>query len=139
MFRKLDRKKPAAAAADGSVTLISKDNSRGKDEKFLEKVEDRNRFTKAEAKRTLFGKSGSRVAPFQEDMSESTVVMSNETGDIQRKHKESEDLSLIRKQLVQIETQQSNLMDLLQVLTLLHFRCTLHSLHKFVNLLVTYL
>lgn len=119
MFRKLDRKKPAAAA-DGSVTLISKDNSQGRDEKFLEKVEDRNRFTKAEAKRTLFGKSGSRVAPFQDDKSESAVVVSNETGDIQRNHKESEDLSLIRKQLVQIETQQSNLMDLLEVLILLH-------------------
>lgn len=112
MFRKLDRKKPAAT--DVSVALISKDNPQGRDEKYLEKGEDRNRFTKAEAKRTLFGKSGSRVAPCQDEKPESTVVVSNETGDILRNHKESEDLSLIRKQLVQIEAQQSNLMDLLQ-------------------------
>lgn len=35
--------------------------------------------------------------------------------------KEFEDLSLIRKQLLQIENQQSNLLDLLQVLTSLSF------------------
>lgn len=115
MFRKLERKK--TPIPDGSGTLTSKDNSQGRDEKVIEKGEDRNRYIKPEAKRTLFNKSGSRVAPCQDEKSESTVVVSNETGEIQRNQKESGDLSLIRKQLVQIETQQSNLMDLLQVFT----------------------
>lgn len=46
-----------------------------------------------------------------------SVVVSNETGDICRNQRDCEDLSLIRKQLVQIENQQSHLLDLLQVLT----------------------
>ncbi|KAK4747302.1 hypothetical protein SAY87_026339 [Trapa incisa] len=53
--------------------------------------------------------SGSRVAPCNEESSESNIIQ-----DLHRNHKDCEDLSLIRNQLVQIEKQQSSLLDLLQ-------------------------
>ncbi|KAJ6431180.1 hypothetical protein OIU84_018634 [Salix udensis] len=55
-------------------------------------------------------KSGSRVVPFQEDEScySKDVEVSSSTED------SYEDLSLIREQLIQIENQQSSLLDLLQ-------------------------
>ncbi|KAF4349562.1 hypothetical protein G4B88_009538 [Cannabis sativa] len=89
---------------------------------------EKAKLSKPETKRALFYKSsddkghrfggsrsGSRVAPFQEDSNDSTVVVSNATADIHKNHNESEDLTLIRHQLVQIEKQQSSLSDLLQV------------------------
>lgn len=121
IFRKLDRKKPSDFKVETSVLIgpgkaIFEDNPMNTDERIIEKDKEINSLTKPEAKRTLFSKSGSRVVPCQEEVSESTVVVSNETGDILRNQKGSEDLSMIRKQLVQIENQQSNLLDLLQVL-----------------------
>lgn len=84
---------------------------------------------KQEAKRVLFNKSfdekskkngglrsRSRVVPFIENEScELNVAVDNAYEDIYLNHKEVEDLSLIQKQLVQIENQQSSLLDLLQV------------------------
>ncbi|KAF5194384.1 microtubule-associated protein TORTIFOLIA1-like [Thalictrum thalictroides] len=55
---------------------------------------------------------GSRVVPYNDESSESTL--SNDSEDQYENVKEREDLSLIRKQLLQIENQQSSLLDLLQ-------------------------
>uniref|UniRef100_A0A6N2LJG3 TORTIFOLIA1/SINE1-2 N-terminal domain-containing protein n=1 Tax=Salix viminalis TaxID=40686 RepID=A0A6N2LJG3_SALVM len=85
------------------------------------------RFAKPETKRALFSnnsdektlkfggfKSGSRVAPCNGEIPQSTVVASSGTENQHSNHNESEDLTLIRNQLVQIERQQSSLLDLLQ-------------------------
>lgn len=58
-------------------------------------------------------KAGSRVVPYTEEIADS-VPVSNVSRDL-KNDKESEELSLIRNQLHQIEKQQSNLLDLLQV------------------------
>nr|RWW51397.1 hypothetical protein BHE74_00042261 [Ensete ventricosum] len=60
-------------------------------------------------------KSASRMVPFQETGSlESPVGANTKDDELNAGHKDS-DLSLIRMQLVQIENQQSNLLELLQV------------------------
>ncbi|XP_020203483.1 TORTIFOLIA1-like protein 3 [Cajanus cajan] len=87
---------------------------------------DKSRFSKPEMKRGLLSKSsddkiqryggskaGSRVVPYH-DESQDSVPASTVTKDLHRNDKESEDLSLIRDQLHQIEKQQSSLLDLLQ-------------------------
>lgn len=97
------------------------------DENVPERINEKTRFSKLETRRALFQKSsdnkvhkfggsraGSRVAPYHEESSESTVVVSNVTDNIHKNHRECEDLSQIRSQLIQIEKQQSNLFDLLQ-------------------------
>lgn len=119
MFRKLDRKKPSeliveCATHNAPGKGMSDDNPTNRDESIGEKAGERNRLTKPDVKRTLFNKSGSRIVPCHEEISEATVVVSNKRGDMLRNQKDCEDLSLIRKQLVQIENQQSNLLDLLQ-------------------------
>ncbi|MBA0608751.1 hypothetical protein Godav_020938 [Gossypium davidsonii] len=96
---------------------------------FKERRNNENaRSAKSEIRRSLFSnknsndkthkisgsKSGSRVAPCQEEIPESTVVVSNASENLSSNHKDYEDLSLIRTQLVQIEKQQSSLLDLLQ-------------------------
>lgn len=110
MFRKLDCKRTS-----------------DRDEKVLEKgKEERDGFTKTETKRALFSrntdekmskfggsKGGSRVVPCYDEISEATGIAGH-VEDVYRKQKESEDLSLIRKQLVQIESRQSSLFDLLE-------------------------
>ncbi|KAL0421848.1 UNVERIFIED_CONTAM: TORTIFOLIA1-like protein 3 [Sesamum latifolium] len=126
MFRKLDRKKHSdlkveiVAPSGSSGVVVSDDSPLNKDEQILAAAEsERKQFEKPEIKRALFNenkqklgffKGGSRVVP----CGDASVVVSNETGDICRNQRECEDLSLIRKQLVQIENQQSNLLDLLQ-------------------------
>ncbi|KAG5056662.1 hypothetical protein GLYMA_05G032600v4 [Glycine max] len=88
---------------------------------------DKSGVSKPETKRALLNKSsedkiqkyggskaGSRVVPYQEDESQDSVPVSIVSKDLQRNDKESEDLSLIRDQLHQIENQQSSLLDLLQ-------------------------
>ena len=88
---------------------------------------DKSGVSKPETKRALLNKSsedkiqkyggskaGSRVVPYQEDESQDSVPVSIVSKDLQRNDKESEDLSLIRDQLHQIEKQQSSLLDLLQ-------------------------
>lgn len=91
------------------------------------KLNEKSKLSKPETKRALFLKnsedkghkfggfrSGSRVAPCQEEGKDSTVVVSNVPEDTHKNHIECEELSSIRNQLVQIEKQQSSLMDLLQ-------------------------
>lgn len=59
---------------------------------------------------------GSRVVPFQDDENlDLGVIVSDTVDEIYENNKDVEDLSLIREQLLQIENQQSSLLDLLQV------------------------
>lgn len=126
MFRKLDlRKLPnsrleISPATGFSGTVISK-NTRDKVEKDLEIIDEVDRSARSEikcarvddmyAKQLCVSKSGGEVVP----CGDASLLVSNGTGDIFPNRRESEELSLIRKQLVQIETQQSHLLDLLQV------------------------
>ncbi|RWR75713.1 microtubule-associated protein TORTIFOLIA1-like protein [Cinnamomum micranthum f. kanehirae] len=106
-------------------------NKKGIVGRFLEQGENKNNRhlnSKIEAKRALFEnkhddktlkfgglRSGSRVVPVREkETSESTVQRSNTSEELIGGNKDN-DLSLIRKQLVQIESQQSSLLDLLQM------------------------
>lgn len=88
---------------------------------------DTSRFLKSDMKRALLDKNpddkmhkfggskvGSHVVPYSEE-SQDSVPVYNITKDLHKNEKESEDLSLIRNQLLQIEKQQSSLLDLLQV------------------------
>ncbi|QCE13849.1 HEAT protein [Vigna unguiculata] len=98
-----------------------------RDENVLESSKkDNSRFFKSDTKRSLFeknsddkmhkfggSKAGSRVVPCSEENQDSGPVC-NVPKDVPRNYKESEELSLIRAQLVQIEKQQSSLFDLLQ-------------------------
>ncbi|KAL6549362.1 hypothetical protein OROHE_008479 [Orobanche hederae] len=117
IFRKLDQKKPSSLKAESVVH--NSDNSPSNKMELVSAMG--KRFKKPEVKRALFGNNkdngkhgssevSSRVIPFHD----ASIVVSNETGDIHRKQKECDELSTIRKQLVQIENQQSNLLDLLQ-------------------------
>lgn len=60
-------------------------------------------------------RSGSRVVPFCDDSPDSEVTV-NSVNEACENPEEVEDLSLIREQLIQIENQQSSLLNLLQVL-----------------------
>lgn len=127
MFRKLDHKKPSdksidhdhAAAYSPAELIVSEDYIRGRYESQLEKgANDWKRPTKPETRRALFQKTSDEnfqtfgVVPCNDNRSES--IVSNEVDDCSKKPRESEDLTLIRQQLVQIENQQSSLLDLLQ-------------------------
>ncbi|XP_019197311.1 PREDICTED: microtubule-associated protein TORTIFOLIA1-like [Ipomoea nil] len=114
IFRKLDHKKPSEL----KIEVPNSQDSSGDDLKCKNGKgdEEKEGFTKPETKRLLFGKSasGCRVVPCQDERSDSNVVM-NESGDLCKNQKERDnDLSEIRKQLVQIENQQSNLLQVLQ-------------------------
>ena len=61
-------------------------------------------------------RSGSRVVPFYDDDNLALDATVNNTNETCEDPQDFEDLSLIREQLIQIENQQSNLLDLLQVL-----------------------
>ncbi|XP_021908700.1 TORTIFOLIA1-like protein 4 [Carica papaya] len=78
--------------------------------------------SRPEVKRVLFNekvhkfgglKSGSRVVPCNDDEISDAVVPGG-SEEVDENQKDAEDLSLIREQLAQIETQQSDLLDLLQ-------------------------
>ena len=78
-----------------------------------------NRITKPETKRALFNEIAdeeTHESEYQNAWLNSTIVGSNVTEDINNYQKDREELSSIRNQLAQIETQQSNLFDLLQVI-----------------------
>ncbi|KAG7954706.1 hypothetical protein I3843_11G033200 [Carya illinoinensis] len=130
IFRKLDHKKALDWKVEITVPNVSGSfevDYKETDENVPERRNvETNRLSKAETKRLLFSKnsddkmhkfggskSESRVVPCQEEIPESTVVVSN-VSDFPRNQKECEDLALIRNQLVQIEKQQSSLLDLLQ-------------------------
>ncbi|KZV31260.1 hypothetical protein F511_13054 [Dorcoceras hygrometricum] len=127
MFRKLDVKKPSYPKVDISPptcfsgNVISK-NTLDKDEKDLEIIAEAQLSARSETKCARLdhicdkhlrdSKSGGEVVP----CGNASDSMSNETGQIFRNRTECVELSLIRKQLVQIENQQSHLLDLLQSL-----------------------
>lgn len=61
------------------------------------------------------GGSNSRVVPCDDDDDLNTDVTVNNVNEVCESPQDVEDLSMIREQLLQIENQQSNLLDLLQV------------------------
>ncbi|KAL8226600.1 hypothetical protein R6Q57_016432 [Mikania cordata] len=91
MFRKLDRKKPTDQKLGTSESQHNKPRS-----------------LKHETKRALFSEIS------DEKMPESQYHGDLSSVNIDPAHQDSEDLSLIRNQLLQIETQQSNLFNLLE-------------------------
>ncbi|XP_018505789.2 LOW QUALITY PROTEIN: TORTIFOLIA1-like protein 3 [Pyrus x bretschneideri] len=124
---KPDRKKPSDWEAE--ISALGAPSSAGAfDDGFKEMDENiPERRINGNTKRTLFrrssdnkvhkvggSRSGSRVAPYHEERTESTVVVSNVTEDNHKNHRECEDLSRIRNQLLQIEKQQFSLLDLVQ-------------------------
>ncbi|KAJ7956302.1 Microtubule-associated protein TORTIFOLIA1 [Quillaja saponaria] len=131
IFRKLDNKNwnvEVTIPNTPSVKGTNEGDLKVRDENIPERnKKEKSRFLNSEMKRALFSKNlddkmlkytgcktGSRVVPCQEESQDSTVQDSNIPKDQRTNHKECEDLSLIRNQLVQIEKQQSSLMDLLQ-------------------------
>ncbi|KAF8378360.1 hypothetical protein HHK36_029699 [Tetracentron sinense] len=124
MFRKLDRKDPS----DWKIEIAIPHDLKERNGRVPESGENESdRQSRPETKRVLFNKkcdkgykfgglrSGSRVVPFHEKESTgSAVVGSNATEELYWNHKDSEDLSLIGKQLIEIENQQFSLFDLLQ-------------------------
>lgn len=74
---------------------------------FLNKMSDE--------KMRKLGGSNSRVVPCDDDDDLDTDVTVNNVNEVCESPQDVEDLSLIREQLLQIENQQSNLLDLLQV------------------------
>lgn len=120
-FRKLDYEKHPSNNVDAtdfhhsSVTPLHEDSLVEDDEGILQRADVRIvRTSKTEMRRGLFSKHPGRVVPYPGDGYEASVVVSNASTNTCGHRKDCEDLSLIRKQLVQIENQQSSLMDLLQ-------------------------
>ncbi|KAJ0105576.1 hypothetical protein Patl1_17947 [Pistacia atlantica] len=134
IFQKLEHKKPSnwkvniSVPGSASLTDAHEDDVKERDGNVSERRNNENaRLPKPDTRRALFNKSsddkvqkfgglrsGSRVAPCHEESHEDTVVVSNNCENLHTNHKDCEDLSLIRNQLVQIEKQQSSLLDLLQ-------------------------
>ncbi|KAI5562529.1 hypothetical protein BDE02_15G059200 [Populus trichocarpa] len=128
MYGKVDQKKLVDWKVEISVPNSISSTAAGENDRNEKNANvSERRFAKPETKRALFSKnsdektlkfggfkSGSRVAPCYEESPQSTVVASSGTENQHSNHKEPEDLSLIRNQLVQIERQQSSLLDLLQ-------------------------
>lgn len=90
-----------------------KDNSGGPDI-IKHTISEKSR---EDSKVSSFGglRSGSRVAPCNDDGDSCDSVVKNCKDDVEESKKDSEELSLIREQLALIENQQSSLLDLLQV------------------------
>ncbi|XP_037497393.1 TORTIFOLIA1-like protein 3 isoform X2 [Jatropha curcas] len=122
LFRKADCMKPLDWKVEIAVPSIASSTGIADNDNAVDR-----RLTKTEAKRAVSSKnaddkavkiggfkSGSRVVPCHDESPVSTVVASNIAENHHSNHKECEDLSLIRNQLVQIERQQSSLLDLLQ-------------------------
>lgn len=88
----------------------------GKDDNVRSRLEARRMlFSEEKGSKSAGLKSGARVAPFQDNGSlELTAGTDNMSDEAHEGHRDG-DLSLIRRQLVQIENQQSSLLDLLQV------------------------
>ncbi|XP_062111767.1 TORTIFOLIA1-like protein 4 [Humulus lupulus] len=139
MFCKMDHQKKAsrwkieiAVQNSPSSKVACEDNVGGKnDSPVSESGEKQSSNLKLETKHALFNKireekvhkfgglrSGSRVVPFDDDDDEyhgSDVVNDNAAEEAYDENpKDAEDLSKISEQLIQIENQQSSLLDLLQ-------------------------
>ncbi|KAL8256962.1 hypothetical protein R6Q59_029003 [Mikania micrantha] len=108
MFRKLDRKQHATIARvhPASRSFVNDDHLNEKS-------------ASPKTKQAIFNEIVDEVqeSEYPSARISAAVVESNITEDIHRSQKDSEELSLIRNHLVQIETQQSNLFDLLQKFT----------------------
>lgn len=99
-----------------SSLLGSADNGTCGNPKQEEKPVLFNKSCDEKSKRTGGLRSRSRVVPLIEnDGCKINVAVDSASEDIYWNHKEAEGLSLIQKQLLQIENQQSSLLDLLQV------------------------
>nr|XP_043607236.1 TORTIFOLIA1-like protein 3 [Erigeron canadensis] len=111
MFRKLDRKKPddrklEIAIVASAATQVTKDDGHVK-----------TRSMKEETKRALFSEISEEKMPdsaYHEQRSTSRVPGNSVDSDFNLVPQDTEDLSLIRNQLLQIETRQTNLFDLLE-------------------------
>ncbi|XP_016647023.1 PREDICTED: uncharacterized protein LOC103321477 [Prunus mume] len=135
LFSKQDHKKPSdwkieiampnspsskLVHKDGILRSDSGDPEAGKNEHIGNNMPETKRvlFSKIHDEKVhKFGglKSGSRVVPFNEDENfDSDVVVSNAAEEVYESQKDAEDLNLIREQLIQIENQQSSLLNLLQ-------------------------
>lgn len=128
MFKKLDRKKPPNRKIETATPLsVVSEDIKFRNEKLCNKDgEEINRFTKLETRRELFSRNsegnthnfdGSKACSSVlscDEVSESVAKVNIAVENHRENHKESEDLFLIRKQLLQIENQQSSLFDLLQ-------------------------
>ncbi|XP_050120699.1 TORTIFOLIA1-like protein 3 [Malus sylvestris] len=127
MFRKPGHKKPSDWEAE--ISALSAPSSAGAFNDGFKETDENipERRINGNTKRALFhrssdnkvhkfggSRSGSRVAPYHEERAESPVVVSNVTENSHKNRRECEDLSLIRNQLLQIEKQQSSLLDLVQ-------------------------
>ncbi|KAM1080876.1 hypothetical protein EV1_015387 [Malus domestica] len=127
MFRKPGHKKPSDWEAE--IGALSAPSSAGAFNDGFKETDENipERRINGNTKRALFhrssdnkvhkfggSRSGSRVAPYHEERAESPVVVSNVTENSHKNRRECEDLSLIRNQLLQIEKQQSSLLDLVQ-------------------------
>ncbi|KAK1422331.1 hypothetical protein QVD17_25369 [Tagetes erecta] len=109
LFRKLDRKKHAADAAVHPASPL-----------YVDENPLDNKFARPELKRAVFNEivdEEVRESEYHSARLSTTVVESSITEDIHKSHKDSEELSLIRNHLVQIETRQANLFDLLEKFT----------------------
>ncbi|XP_057519780.1 TORTIFOLIA1-like protein 3 [Amaranthus tricolor] len=111
--KSLDSNADATDLQGSSVTPGYAENSAGDVKDVIRRADVRP--SKQETKRGLFSKNpGSRVVPYPGDGSEVVASISDTSANVCRHHKDIDDISLIRKQLVQIENQQSSLMDILQ-------------------------
>lgn len=108
MFRKLDRMMPANQKSNIAtpVSVVSVGIN------LNEKVFDHSNENK---NKIDVSKATSDAVPVQDNVSESSVVARNDTEDVYRNEKDGENLSVIQKQLLQIENQQSILLNILQV------------------------
>lgn len=125
---KLSNEKPETPVSKSSFSNMTKENDirRCDFESSKSAPHQNSANSRADVKRVFFSKmsdekmrryggSKSRVVPYNDDGDLDTDVTVNNVNEICESQQDVEDLSLIREQLIQIENQQSNLLDLLQV------------------------
>lgn len=133
MFHNLDHKKPTSWKNEIDIpqeTAYGDDITRRGSVLFESRDDENDRNSRPETKRVLFSsirddklhkfgslRCGSKVVPYHDDENcyDKDVEVSNPIEELYENQKDMEDLSLIREQLMQIESQQSSLLDLLQV------------------------
>ncbi|WOH10507.1 hypothetical protein DCAR_0729976 [Daucus carota subsp. sativus] len=109
MFRKLDRVMPTNQKVNTATPVtVASVGSNWSEKVFDNPEEKKNKIDVPRAR------SHPDPVPFKDNVSESSVVARNETEDVYRTEKDGENLSVIQKQLLQIENQQSILLNILQ-------------------------
>lgn len=108
MFWKLDRMMPNQKSNIATPVSVVSVGSNLNEKVFDHSDEKKNRIDVSQAR--------SDAVLFQDNVSESSVVARNDTEDVYRNEKDGENLSVIQKQLLQIENQQSILLNILQVI-----------------------